>query len=421
MINEIKVAEILCVGTELLLGDIVNTNAAHLSRELAGLGISVYHQTVVGDNPQRLKEAFSLALSRVDVVVVTGGLGPTCDDLTRETAAELMGRRLVFHPDILDEIRGYFVSRNRAMPENNRRQAMVPEGADVLHNDCGTAPGLWLEDAENRVIVMMPGVPSEMIDMFEKQVKPKLLARRHSALVSRNVHLFGIGESAAEEILRPMIDSAKNPTIAPYAKEGEVRFRVTAMADDSERATLMCDETVRQIAESGVGKYIYGIDVQSLENALVQELAHRGLTLACAESCTGGLVAKRIVDISGCSAVLLGGAVTYANEAKIRMLNVSPQTLDEYGAVSAETAAEMARGIRLALGADIGVSTTGIAGPGGGNDEKPVGTVYVGISTEKGESVEKLSLSPMRDRDFIRFVSASNALHAALLCAKSMK
>ena len=404
MINEIKVAEILCVGTELLLGDIVNTNAAHLSRELAGLGISVYHQTVVGDNPQRLKEAFSLALSRADVVVVTGGLGPTCDDLTRETAAELMGRRLVFHPEILDEIRGYFVSRNRAMPENNRRQAMVPEGADVLHNDCGTAPGLWLEDAEHRVIVMMPGVPSEMIDMFEKQVKPKLLARRHSALVSRNVHLFGIGESAAEEILRPMIDSAKNPTIAPYAKEGEVRFRVTAMADDAERAAEMCDETVKQIAESGVGKHIYGIDVQSLENALVQELAHRGLTLACAESCTGGLVAKRIVDVSGCSAVFLGGAVTYA-----------------YGAVSAETAAEMARGIRLALGADIGVSTTGIAGPGGGSKEKPVGTVYVGISTEKGESVEKLSLSPMRDRDFIRFVSASNALHAALLCAKSMK
>ena len=418
--NEIKIAEILCVGTELLLGDIVNTNAAHLSRELASLGISVYHQTVVGDNPERLKAAFSLALSRSDVVVVTGGLGPTCDDLTRETAAELMGRDLVFHPEILDEIRGYFVSKNRAMPENNRRQAMVPEGAEILHNDCGTASGLWLEDAERGIIAMMPGVPLEMIDMFEKQVKPRLLSRRNSALVSRNVHLFGIGESAAEEILRPMIDAATNPTIAPYAKEGEVRFRVTAMASSTDEATALCDETVRRIEETELGRYVYGVDVKSLENALVQELARRGLTLACAESCTGGLVAKRIVDVSGCSAVFLGGAVTYANSAKINMLNVLPETLDAHGAVSAETAAEMARGIRLALGADIGISTTGIAGPGGGSEEKPVGTVYVGISTEKGESVQRLTLSPMRDRDFIRFVSASHALHAALLCAKSM-
>ncbi len=418
MKNEIKTAEILCVGTELLLGDIINTNAAYLSRELAGLGVSVYHQTVVGDNSERLKAEFSLALSRADIVVVTGGLGPTVDDLTRETAAELMGRDLIFHPEILDEIRGYFNATNRKMTDNNRRQAMVPDGAEVLHNDCGTAPGLWLEDEQHRVITMMPGVPGEMRDMFEKQVKPRLLARRHSALVSRNVHLFGIGESAAETVLRPMIDAATNPTIAPYAKEGEVRFRVTAMAQDSETAAAMCDETVKQIVESEVGQYIYGVDARSLENALVRELSEKGLTLSCAESCTGGLVAKRIVDISGCSAVFLGGAVTYANEAKIKLLGVSPETLEKHGAVSAETAAEMARGIRFSLGTDIGVSTTGIAGPDGGSDEKPVGTVYIGISTKCGDTVKKLSLSSQRDREYIRFVSASNALHAALLCAR---
>ncbi len=419
--KEIKIAEILCVGTELLLGDIINTNAAHLSLELAALGISVYHQTVVGDNPERLKAAFSLALSRSDVVVVTGGLGPTCDDLTRETAAELMGRELIFHPEILDEIRGYFVSSNRRMPDNNRRQAMVPKGAEVLHNDCGTAPGLWLEDEDGRVITMMPGVPHEMVDMFEKQVKPRLLARRHAAIFSRNIHLFGIGESAAEELLRSMIDAAQNPTIAPYAKEGEVRFRVTALAETEEKAAALCDKTVADISATEIGQFIYGVDVKSLENALVLELMKNNLTVAFAESCTGGMIARRVVDIPGCSAVFAGGAVTYANEAKIKMLGVKPETLAEHGAVSAETATEMARGIRKTLDADIGVSVTGIAGPGGGTPEKPVGTVYIGISTKDGETVKRLALSPQRDREFLRFVSASNALHLALLCARSMK
>ncbi len=418
--KEIKIAEILCVGTELLLGDIVNTNAAHLSRELAALGISVYHQTVVGDNPERLKAAFSLALSRSDVVIVTGGLGPTCDDLTRETAAELMGRELIFHPEILDEIRGYFGSTGRKMPENNRRQAMVPEGAEVLHNDCGTAPGLWLEDGQGRAIAMMPGVPHEMVDMFEKQVKPRLKARRHAAIFSRNIHLFGIGESAAEEMLRPMIDAAQNPTIAPYAKEGEVRFRVTALAETEDEAAALCDKTVADIAATEIGQYIYGVDVKSLENALVAQLKEKGLTVAFAESCTGGMIARRVVDIPGCSAVFAGGAVTYANEAKIKMLGVKPETLDAHGAVSAETATEMARGIRQTLDADIGVSVTGIAGPDGGTPEKPVGTVYIGVSTKDGETVKRLALSPQRDREFLRFVSASNALHLALRIAEEM-
>lgn len=416
--NKILVAEILCVGTELLLGDIINTNAAHLSRELAGLGISVYHQTVVGDNPERLKAAVSLALSRADLVVMTGGLGPTCDDLTRETVAELFGRELIFRQDIADEIKSYFVSTKRKMTDNNLRQAMVPQGAEILYNDRGTAPGLMIDDGEGHTVVMMPGVPSEMVNMFEKQVKPRLLGRRSDILVSRNLHLLGIGESAAEEILRPMMDEGVNPTVAPYAKEGEVRIRVTAKADSEEKALALCDAKLSEIFATEVGRFVYGIDVGSVENALVLELRKRGMTLACAESCTGGLIAKRIVDLSGCSDVFIGGAVTYANEAKVKLIGVLPETLEKYGAVSEQTAAEMARGVREALGADVGISTTGVAGPGGGTPEKPVGTVFVAVSTKDGEVVKRLAISSARDRGFIRFVAASNALHLALTTVK---
>lgn len=419
MPNEIKTAEILCVGTELLLGDIINTNAAYLSRELAALGVSVYHQTVVGDNPGRLKNAVSLALSRSDLVLITGGLGPTCDDLTRETVAELMGKKLEFHEEIADEIKSYFTSTGRKMTDNNLRQAMVPEGADVLHNSCGTAPGLWVEDGQGHAAALMPGVPREMVAMFGEQVKPRIASRRHGVLVSRNIHIFGFGESAVENVLKPMMENWTNPTVAPYAKEGEVRVRVTAYAENDADARALCDSAITEIEKTEVGQYIYGIDVDSLENALVLALRERNLTVATAESCTGGLVAKRIVDISGCSDVFLGGAVTYANSAKVKMLGVSEKTLDSVGAVSEDTAAEMARGIRLALGSDIGISTTGIAGPGGGTPEKPVGTVFIGVSTKDGETVKKLSLSSKRDRDFLRLLSASHAIYAAFCVAKS--
>ena len=411
----IQSAEILCVGTELLLGDIINTNAAYLSRRLAELGISVYHQTVVGDNPARLKAAFTDALNHADIVIVTGGLGPTCDDITRETAAELFGRELVFREDIFEQIKDYFTSTCRKMTDNNKRQAMVPQGAIVLENDRGTAPGLVLmNDDESKTMVLLPGVPKEMVAMYELSVLPYLRSRSDKVLLSRNVHLFGIGESGAETVLRKMMDEGVNPTVAPYAKEGEVRIRVTACAESEETARRMCDEKIEEIRTTEVGQYIYGIDIDSLERALVEKLKEKGLTFACAESCTGGLIAKRIVDISGCSDVFLGGAVTYANSAKEKMLGVSQETLAAHGAVSEETAAEMARGIRNALGADIAVSVTGIAGPGGGTPEKPVGTVFVGLSTKDGEKVRRLTLSSMRDRDYLRFVSASNAIHFAL-------
>ncbi|MBE6599699.1 MAG: competence/damage-inducible protein A [Ruminococcaceae bacterium] len=410
---KINSAEILCVGTELLLGDIVNTNAAYLSLRLAELGISVYHHTVVGDNPERLKKAFSDALSRSELVLVTGGLGPTCDDLTRETAAELFSMPLELSKDILAQIRGYFSSSGREMTDNNKRQAMVPRGATVLHNDCGTAPGLMLE-RDGRMMMLMPGVPREMKAMYEKQILPILKERSDRTIVSRNVHLFGIGESAAESILIDMMNEGVNPTVAPYAKEGEVRIRVTAAAENEKAALSMCDETIEKIRATEVGKYIYGVDVGSLEAAVVKRLKEKKMTLSCAESCTGGLVAKRIVDIPGCSEVFYGSAVTYANSAKESVLGVDAKTLAEHGAVSADTAIEMARGARRIYGTDIAVSITGIAGPGGGTPEKPVGTVYMAISKADGEQVKKLSLSSQRDRDFLRHVATSNALHFVL-------
>ena len=301
------------------------------------------------------------------------------------------------------------------MTENNLRQAMVPEGAVILPNDRGTAPGLILTDEKGHLIAMMPGVPSEMVNMFEKELRPRLLSMRQGTLVSRNIGIFGKGESAVESILKPMMDAGVNPTVAPYAKEGEVRIRVTAFADKKEDAEHLCDATVGRILSTpGVGEFVYGVDTGSIEATLVAKLREKGLTLSCAESCTGGLVAKRIVDIAGCSDVFAGGAVTYANDAKVRLIGVKQETLDRFGAVSEQTAAEMAEGIRKALGTDLGISTTGIAGPGGGTAEKPVGTVFVAIAGENGVKVKRLSLSPMRDRDYIRYVSASHALHLAL-------
>ncbi len=410
--RQIKSAEILCIGTELLLGDIVNTNAAYLSLRLAELGISVYHHTVVGDNPERIKRAFSDALSRSDLVLITGGLGPTCDDITRETAAELFEMPLELSENILAEIEGYFASMGRKMTENNKRQAMVPRGATVLHNDRGTAPGLMLE-RDGKMMMLMPGVPREMEAMYELAALPLLKKYSDRTIASRNIHLFGIGESAAEDILRELMEGA-NPSVAPYAKSGEVRIRVTAAAENEALALAMCDEMIEKIKKTEVGRFIYGIDVGSIEAALVEKLKEKGLTLSTAESCTGGLVAKRIVDISGCSEVFYGGAVTYANSAKENIVGVRHATLEAHGAVSEETAAEMARGARLAFGTDIGVSTTGIAGPGGGTPEKPVGTIYVGVSTSDGERVKKLALSSQRDRDYLRHVTASNALHFVL-------
>lgn len=411
----IKSAEILCVGTELLLGDIVNTNAAFLSSRLADLGINIYRHTAVGDNPERLRRALLSALEESDLVITSGGLGPTYDDLTKETVAAVFGRTMYLHGESLDRIEKYFKETGRVMTENNRKQAMMPEGAIVFDNDYGTAPSLAVFDEEkNKTVIMLPGPPNELVPIFNEKIAPYLNERRNTVLVSKNVNIFGMGESAVETALEGLMQNAENPTVAPYCKEGEVRLRVTASAKDTETAENMCDKMIARICETEVGRYVYGVDAETLERAVVTRLKEKGFTLATAESLTGGLVAKRITDVPGASEVFLGGCVTYTNDAKIKLVGVSRKTLDEFEAVSTQTAVEMAKGVRLALGSDIGISTTGLAGPGGGSEEKPVGTVFVGISTKDGESVKKLSLSSMKSRSYIRNMSVNQAFSLVL-------
>lgn len=420
--NTVKTAEILCVGTELLLGDIVNTNAAFLSRRLAELGICVYRHTAVGDNVNRLKEALESALASADLVITSGGLGPTYDDLTKETVAEYFGKSMEMHLPSLERIRLYFMQTGREMTANNEKQAMMPVGATVFENNYGTAPALALYDAErNKTVIMLPGPPGELIPIFNEKVLPYLKERTNGAIVSKNVHIFGIGESAVEEKIRSLMIKSENPTVAPYCKEGEVRLRVTAKAANATEAKKLCNKTVAKIYGSEVGRYIYGTDVGTLENALVNLFLQKKLTLACAESCTGGLIGERITSVSGSSAVFAGGCITYTNEIKEKLLGVSRETLEKYGAVSPQTAVEMAQGARLRLGTDIAVSTTGIAGPSGGTADTPVGTVFIGLSVRGGcNEVRRLSLSPSRSRDYIRAVSASNAINMALKRAQKI-
>ena len=415
--KKIRTAEILCVGTELLLGEVVNTNAARISQKLATLGISVYHQSVVGDNPERLREALTEAFLRADLVVMSGGLGPTYDDLTKETVASLLGRELVTHRESLDSIKKFFASRAgglAAMTPNNLKQALVPEGATVFANPNGTAPGLAVEREDGGAVILLPGPPRELEPMLEASVIPYLEGNTEAVLVSHNLHILGMGESAVEDALRDLMESSDNPTVAPYAGDGEVRLRVTAKAPTREAAEAMTVPVIERIRNSVVGKFIYAVDAGSIERAFVGELRSRGLTVTTVESCTGGLIAKRLTDVPGVSAVFAGGCVTYTEEAKRLLAGVSAETLAQHTAVSRETAEEMARGIRQRLGTDIAIATTGYAGPDGGTEEDPVGTVYVAVSTTYGEAVKRLSLSPMRSRDYIRTVASSMALAMAL-------
>ncbi|MBQ8249846.1 MAG: competence/damage-inducible protein A [Clostridia bacterium] len=411
---KIKNSEILSVGTELLLGDIVNTDAAYVARGLAALGINLYHQGVVGDNPERLEEALTLALGRSDLVILTGGLGPTYDDLTKETAARLMGRSMYLHEESLERMRARFANRGLTMTENNKKQALMPEGAVVFKNDYGTAPGLAIEDEEKgKIIIMLPGPPRELEPMFDEVVVPYLKKFSERVLLSKTVNIFGMGESKVETVLKDIMLNSKNPTLAPYAKDGEVLLRVTASGENEPECSAMCDEMIAKIRETEVGDYIYGIDAGSLEAALVNELLKQGKTIAAAESCTGGYVAKRITNVSGSSSVIDGSIVTYANRIKEKFVGVSHETLERHGAVSPDTALQMARGVRELFGADVGISTTGVAGPTGGTPEKPVGRVYVAVSCDNHEEVRELTLGERATREYIRFVSASHALDLA--------
>lgn len=419
----IRTAEILCVGTELLLGDIVNTNAAFLSNQMAALGISVYHQSVVGDHPDRLTAALIDAFTGhgrppADLVILSGGLGPTYDDLTKETVAAYFGRNMTLHEPSLTAIKEYFEKTGRIMSESNRKQAMMAEGAIVLPNRYGTAPGMAVGD-DRHTAILLPGPPSELEPMFLEQAVPLLLPFCESVLVSKNIHIMGMGESDVESRLRDLMVSSENPTLAPYCGKGEVRLRVTAKALDRTTAEKMCDKMISRVYNSPVGGYIYGIDIDSPEAALVRRLSELGMTIGTAESCTGGLMGQRLTAIPGASAVFFGGLMTYQNDIKIKLLGVDPSTIDHVTEVSHEVARQMADGARRALGCDVAISATGYAGPGGGTAENPVGTVYIGIATPAGTTSVK-TYYRNKSRQYIREAVASRAFVAVLEAVKNL-
>lgn len=411
---KIQTAEILCVGTELLLGEVVNTNAAYISRELARLGISVYRSSMVGDNPQRLAEAVKSALESADLLVMSGGLGPTYDDLTKETVADALGLPLVRDEKILKEIEDFFAATGRIAPPNNAKQADVPMGAFAIPNRTGTAPGIFIEK-DNKAVVLLPGPPFELQPMFEEYVFPRLRKMSDKILISHNIHIMGMGESDVEMHLIDLMKNSTNPTLAPYAKEGEMRLRVGALANSEDEGEKMCREMIKAVKNSPVGEYIYALDAENIERITVEALKEKGLTVSVAESCTGGYLGKRITDISGASAVFSGGFVTYSSEAKMKLLGVRKETLDTYSAVSEQTACEMAEGARAALGSSIGISITGEAGPNADpSTKKPVGTVFIGISTKEKTYAVNLKISPNRSREYIRRVAGSRALKEVL-------
>lgn len=376
------IAELVFVGTELLLGEILNSNAQFMSQRLALLGIDVFHQQVVGDNAQRLRGVLREALSRSDVVITSGGLGPTMDDITRDIAAEVAGRPLEVNQKLLAELKDWFAQRGRVMTENNVRQAMVPRGAQVLPNDRGTAPGLIIPASADKVIIVLPGPPNEIRPMFEQQVIPYLTHRMGGtalSLVSRTLRFIDIGESSLEDALKDLIGSQKDPSIATYAKLGEVHLRLATKAPDAAAGMARIARVEAEIRRR-VGKHIYGVDDTRLEEAVGQLLKERQMHVTLAESCTGGLVAKRLTDIPGSSAYLEFGFVTYSNEAKQKLLGVPGPLLAEHGAVSEPVVRAMAAGALERSGADVALAVSGIAGPDGGTPEKPVGTVWFGLA-----------------------------------------
>lgn len=402
-------AELIAVGTELLLGNIANTDAQTLSRELSALGINVYYHTVVGDNPERLKKAVEIAKTRADLIITTGGLGPTCDDLTKNVLAEAFGKKLVYNPEAARRMEAYFQKLHpesgRTMTENNYQQAYLPEGCTPFQNDRGTAPGCGFE-ADGIWVLMLPGPPSECGPMFRSRAVPYLAGLADGAIVNRSLRIFGMGESAVEFQLRDQMNAMENPTLAPYAKEGEVELRITAKAPDPAAAQALI-APVEEELRSRFGPLVYGVDVSSLEEVCLALLKDQGLSLACAESCTGGLIAKRITDLAGASSVFHGGVVSYTNEVKHGVLGVPRELLDQFGAVSAPVAEAMAEGARRALGADLAVSATGVAGPDPDDRGNPVGLVYVALAWDGGVFVRTVHAAGPRER--VRTVAASHA------------
>ncbi len=393
------------MGTELLLGDILNTNAKDLSEALKGLGIGVYWHTVVGDNPARLRQALEVARGRANLIITTGGLGPTYDDLTKETVCEALGAPLRLYEEEAEKIRAWFRDSGREMPENNLKQALLPEGCTVFSNGNGTAPGCAFEK-DGVTAVLLPGPPREMRLMLETGVLPYLRGETEETLLSRDIRIFGLGESAVEARLHDYMESLTNPTLAPYAGTAEVRLRVTAKAGDGKTARAMTEPVLRRVLEE-LGDLIYAVDEPSLEAVCLRLLTERGLTFAAAESCTGGLIAKRITDLPGASRVFMGGVVSYTNQVKAEVLGVPRALLEEYGAVSEPVAAAMAEGARRVCSADMAVSVTGCAGPEPDERGTPVGTGFVGFAAQGLTLVKPIQMG--HDRGWGRTYAASTA------------
>ena len=380
-------AEIIAIGTEILLGDIINSNAQYLAQELAALGIDMYYQQVVGDNEIRIMHAFDEAYSRSDIIINTGGLGPTDDDITKEVAAKYFNKELIQDENSIKKIRDYFKFRERAMTKNNLKQGLIPEGATVIKNNNGTAPGVIIED-DNKIMIILPGPPKEMKPMFEESVKPYLQEKSDSILVSRVVKILGIGESAVAEEIKDLIDAQTNPTIAPYAKDVGVMLRITSKAETKDEA-LKLIEPIEEEIKNRLGDNVYATEDINIEEVVARLLIEKKLTISTAESCTGGMIASYLINYPGISEVFLEGAVTYSNEAKHNRLGVNNDILNKYGAVSEETAREMAIGIAKTANTDVSIVTTGIAGPEGGTLEKPVGLVFIGVYVQGKVTIQK--------------------------------
>ena len=395
------VVELISVGTEILLCNIVNTNAAYLAEKCALLGCSLYHQTVVGDNEERMEEAIRQAIERADIVILTGGLGPTKDDLTKEVTAKVFGRKLYMDEHSRARIRDYFEKiKSKKVTENNWKQALVPEGAIVIDNLNGTAPGLILEDKERgKAAILIPGPPNEMKPMFEHDIAPYLNKKQPEGIYSQMVKVCGIGESRAETMVADLMDAQTNPTLAPYAKTGEVHFRVTARACSEEAAEKLMEPMIEEMKKR-FGDAVYTTEENvTLEESVIRLLEEKKMTVTTAESCTGGKLSGRLLNVSGASGVYNEGYITYANASKEKILGVKHETLETYGAVSEQTAAEMAFGAAKAAGADAALSVTGIAGPGGGTAEKPVGLVYIGCAVNGEVTVREYRFTGNREKN----------------------
>ncbi|WP_353930076.1 competence/damage-inducible protein A [Okeanomitos corallinicola TIOX110] len=404
-------AEIICVGTELLLGDILNSNSQFIAQQLAKLGIPHYYQTVVGDNPERLKQVIEIATSRAEILIFTGGLGPTPDDLTCETIADFFGVPLVERADIIEDITNKFAQRDRVMSPSNRKQALIPQGAEVLPNPTGTAPGIIWQPRPGLTIFTFPGVPSEMHRMWTDTAVPFLKSQGwgEEIIYSRSLKFWGIGESVLAEKVSAYFN-LPNPTVAPYAGKGEVRLRISAKASNSQAAAALISPVEQQLREIA-GLDYYGTDNETLASVVGGLLRSSGGTLSVAESCTGGGLGQLLTEIPGSSDYFWGGVIAYDNSVKVRLLAVNSEDLENFGAVSAKVAEQMAVGVKNSLNTKWGLSITGIAGPTGGTDTKPVGLVYIGLAGPEDQVINyECRFGSMRNRAFIQYLSASTAL-----------